>query len=532
MRPQSETAGSRPPVTTWPPSTSASVDATPRRVFVVEGMDCAAEVRALEGELLPLLGGDRSRLVCDVLAARLTVTSSHSELSDSALLAAVSRAGLRAEPLDGSVAGSNRWSRSGRMVATTASGLAITVGITIHSVSAGSLLAPLGLPPATTPVPIAAVAAFLLATAAGLVYVAPRALAALRALRGDMHLLMTVAVVGALGLGEYLEAASVSFLFSLSLLLESWSVARARRAVQSLLELSPHLARRRDEGGIESLVPPHELRVGECAVIHAGERIPLDGLVKEGVAHVDSSPLTGESIPLEAEPGTELFAGSVCLDGTLVIRVLRPAGDTLLARVVRRVTEARRHRARAEQWVDRFARVYTPVVFALAGLTALLPPLFSAGPWQEWFYRGLVLLVIGCPCALVISTPVSVVAGLTSAARHGVLVKGGDILELPARIAAIAFDKTGTLTRGTLRVEKVLPPRCPHNATGSRPGRWAQRAEQSPGGAGPAGGNPGRRDRAQRGDRRSPASWSRGRGLARRGAGVGGFQPPAAGAGH
>lgn len=428
-----------------------------QRVFVVSGLDCAAEVRALEGELLPLLDGDRSRLGFDVLAGRMTVFAGAAELPDRAVLAAVSRAGLRAEPLGDAQSGTSRRARHGRLAATVVSGAGTLAGVLVHGMAAGSVLAPLGLTGTPSAAPAAAAALYLLGTAAGLLYVAPRAWSALRAFRGDMHLLMTVAVAGAVGLGEYLEAASVTFLFSVSLLLESWSVARARRAIQALMELAPPRARRRESGGGEAMVALHEVSVGESIVVHAGERVPLDGTVVEGIAHVDSSPLTGEGVPVEAESGIEVFAGSVCLDGTLVVQVQRPAADTLLARIVRRVTEARKHRARAEQWVERFARVYTPIVFALAALTALMPPLLGAGPWQEWLYRSLVLLVIGCPCALVISTPVAVVAGLTAAARNGVLIKGGNVLELPARLGVVAFDKTGTLTAGELRVARVVP---------------------------------------------------------------------------
>ena len=439
------------------PSLSGSPPGAGERVFSIPGMDCAAEVAALEGQLLPLLDGDRSRLFFDVLAGRMTVCAEPGLVPDAAITAAVSRAGLRAEPLGGGGAGSPWWHRWGRPTAMAMAGTATLAGVLVHALSAGDPRAPMGLSPSPSLVPGVAVLLYLLATGSGLLFVAPRAWAALRSLRGDMHLLMTVAVVGAIGLGEYLEAASVSFLFALSLQLETWSVGRARRAVQALLELAPPMARRRGADGREVLLPLHEVLPGDGIVVQAGERIPLDGTVLEGIAHVDSSPVTGEAKPVEAEAGSEVFAGSVCLDGTLMVHVTRPAGDTLLARIVRRVTEARRHRARSEQWVERFARIYTPVVFAAAAGTALLPPLFGLGTWESWLYRSLVLLVIGCPCALVISTPVSVVAGLAAAARAGVLVKGGDVLEVPARVGLMAFDKTGTLTTGTLRVDEVIP---------------------------------------------------------------------------
>ncbi|HHQ49014.1 MAG TPA: cation-translocating P-type ATPase, partial [Acidobacteria bacterium] len=247
------------------------------------------------------------------------------------------------------------------------------------------------------------------------------------------------------------------FLFAVSLLLESWSVGRARRAVQKLLELAPPLARVRDpRSGMEREVPPEDVRPGDVVVVNPGERIPLDGEVIEGRSLVDASPVTGESKPAAVEPGTEVYAGTIALDGSLHLRVSREASDTVLARIIRQVSEAGRRRAKSEQWVDRFALIYTPVVFAAAILTALIPPLAGLGTWADWTYRALVLLVIGCPCALVISTPVSIVAGLASAARNGVLVKGGDLLEIPARLAIVAIDKTGTLTTGRPRVERVI----------------------------------------------------------------------------
>jgi Cd2+/Zn2+-exporting ATPase len=306
-------------------------------------------------------------------------------------------------------------------------------------------------------VPLAARIAYLFAVVTGAWFIAPRAVRAARSIRPDMNLLMTVAVIGAILIGEWLEAATVAFLFALSLLLESWSVTRARRAVQKLMALAPAFARLRDpKTSEESEVTPDDVRVGDVVVVHAGERIPLDGEAVEGASLVDTSPVTGESKPQAVEPGSVAYAGTIALDGTLALRVTHPASDTVLARIIRQVAEAGRRRAKAERWVDRFARIYTPAVFAAAIFTALIPPLAGFGAWDEWFYRALVLLVIGCPCALVISTPVSVVAGLAAAARGGVLVKGDDLLEIPAGLATVAMDKTGTLTSGRPEVVEVV----------------------------------------------------------------------------
>ncbi len=258
---------------------------------------------------------------------------------------------------------------------------------------------------------------------------------------------MTVAVIGAMVIGEWFEAATVSFLFALSLTLESWSVGRARRAIAALLDLAPPTARLLRADGSEATVPVAEVRLGTRFVVAAGERIPLDGRVTEGHSAVNQAPITGESVPVEKQPGAEVFAGTINGDGTLIIRATKTAEDSTLARIIHMVEAAHARRAPSEQWVERFARVYTPAVMALAILIFVLPPVALGQSWDDWFYRSLVLLVIACPCALVISTPVSIVASLASAARAGVLVKGGAFIKLPVHLRAIALDKTGTMTR-------------------------------------------------------------------------------------
>ncbi len=428
-----------------------------KRRFAVRGLDCAEEVEALRREVGPVVGG-ADRLAFDLIAGEMLVHVPETDVGDGAILDAVRRAGLDAVPA-GAVAadGLSWWARHGRTAMAAASGLLLAAGVVVHGVLSGSFAHAIGLGhPAAVPLPLPVRLLYLAATVAGAWFVAPRAVAAARALRPDMNLLMTVAVTGAILIGEWMEAATVAFLFAVSLLLESWSVGRARRAIERLMALAPPTARRRAADGSEEEVPPEEVVVGEVVVVHAGERIPLDGEVLEGRSLVDTSPVTGESNPRTAEPGETVYAGTIVVDGTLAVRVTQPASDTVLARIVRQVAEAGRRRAAAERWVDRFARVYTPAVFAAAILTAAVPPLLGAGAWSEWIYRGLVLLVIGCPCALVISTPVAVVAGLAAAARNGVLVKGGDMLEVPARLETVAFDKTGTLTSGEPHVVEVV----------------------------------------------------------------------------
>jgi Cd2+/Zn2+-exporting ATPase len=282
-------------------------------------------------------------------------------------------------------------------------------------------------------IPLAARLVYALGIVAGLFTVAPKAWLAVRRLRPDMNLLMTIAVAGAILIGEWFEAATVSFLFAFSLALESWSIGRARRAIAKLLDLVPPTARLVTEDG-EKEVDPALVPVGSRIAVRPGERLPLDGRVVAGRSTANQAPITGESRPIDKAPGDEVYAGSSNGSGAIEIETTAAAEATMLAKILRLVEEAQARRSPSERWVDRFAAIYTPVVFGLAIAVGLLPPLVAGGSWNEWGYRALVLLVIGCPCALVVSTPVAIVAGLAAAARHGVLIKGGLFLEAPARI--------------------------------------------------------------------------------------------------
>jgi Cd2+/Zn2+-exporting ATPase len=242
-----------------------------------------------------------------------------------------------------------------------------------------------------------------------------------------------------------------------SLALESWSVGRARRAVEALLAIAPDTARVRQADGSTATVKASEVLVDQRIVVPPGERIPLDGNVTEGTSSVNQAPITGESVPVEKAPGSEVFAGTINGDGVLEIAVSRLAGESTLAQIIRMVGEAQGRRAPSEQWVDKFAQIYTPVIFAAALLIAVVPTVAGAADPGAWLYRALVLLVIGCPCALVVSTPVSVVASIAAAARQGVLIKGGVFVETPAKIRVLALDKTGTLTMGAPTVIDVVP---------------------------------------------------------------------------
>ncbi len=279
----------------------------------------------------------------------------------------------------------------------------------------------------------------------------PKAVRSVRAGALDMNVLMSVAIVGAVTIGEYVEAASIAFLFALAELLETYAVDRARASVRSLMELAPDTARLERDGD-EVTVAAEALVPGDVVRLRPGDRVPADASVLDGWSAFDQSAVTGESMPVEKGPGDELYAGTVNRDGSVRARVERAASDSALARIVRLVEEAELGRSRTERFVERFARVYTPAVVTLAVLVVALPVLVAGGAFDVWFERGLTLLVIACPCALVISTPVAVVSGLTAAARHGVLIKGGRHLEAMAEVRALALDKTGTLTLGRLEV--------------------------------------------------------------------------------
>ena len=263
----------------------------------------------------------------------------------------------------------------------------------------------------------------------------------------DMNVLMSIAAVGAMFVGEFAEGAVTVLLFSVGELLESYSLDRARNAIRTLMELAPAEASRLYQGQ-EQRVSVAALSIGDHVLVRPGERLATDGRVLEGRSAINQAPITGESLPVERGVGDEVFAGTVNGNGALTVEVTHLAANTTLARIMRLVEEAQAQRAPAQRFVDRFARVYTPIVIGLAVGVATLPPLLGLGAFGNWFYRALVLLVIACPCALVISTPVTIVSALARAARSGVLIKGGRHLEQLASLRVIAFDKTGTLTRG------------------------------------------------------------------------------------
>lgn len=422
------------------------------KVFRVHGMDCAEEVAILERELAPLVGGAQN-LTFDVVNKRMGVLSGRP--SEAELRAAVAATGMHLAPWSEEETEGGFWRERGRTVLCWASGVLLLLGFITHGLHAGGFANALA-GSAGHALPSWVIGFYAVAVVSGAWFVAPKAAFALKRRRPDMNLLMMIAVLGAITIGEWFEAGAVSFLFALALLLESWSVGRARRAIQALVEVAPSTARVRQTDSEVEEVAVDAVLVGSVIVVPPGERIPLDGRVETGSTSVDESSITGESVPVPKSVGSEVFAGTINGEGAIEFRSTRGASDTQMARIIQMVEQAQSRRAPSEQWVERFARYYTPAMLLVAMLLAFVPPLVD-GEWAVWFYQALVILVIACPCALVIATPVSIVAGLATAARNGVLIKGGVHLEAPARLRAIAMDKTGTLTFGRPRVERVIP---------------------------------------------------------------------------
>lgn len=434
------------------------VSASDGRSFHVSGLDCAEEVSILNRVVGPKVGG-AEYLAFDVINARMTVLDGGTNPSSKQIIDLVASTGMTAKPWDAEDASADQAAHLKKQKQfTMLSGGFWAAGFIYHLVETGiggaiGIFAGHG----ESAMPMAEVALFAGAILFGVWLVAPKAWSSARRISPDMNLLMVVAVAGAIGLGEFFEAATVAFFFSLSLYLESWSVGRARNAVSALLDLAPATARVINEDGSETDIPAAAVAVGTKFIVRGGDRIPLDGEVVGGAGAVDQAPITGESALVPKEAGDDVYAGTISGEGTLTVRATMAASDTVLSKIIRMVGDAHSRRAEVEQWVTKFARIYTPVVMVFAIFIALIPPLVAGGDWGFWFYNALVLLVIACPCALVISTPVSIVASLAASARNGVLIKGGAYVEAPGRTTALAMDKTGTITMGEPEVAAIYP---------------------------------------------------------------------------
>lgn len=433
-----------------PAKTDSSSDER-RHWLTVQGLDCPDEAAVVRDAVMPLPGV--REIIFDYTRSAACVICTQQGPDAATLAGAVTAVGLPTVPL-GTIAppvAVDQRSTTG-WYALAGSAL-LTSGFAVDMWWSGGFMAALQEHPLSPVV----ITCFIASIAVTWIKLAPRAWAGVRALRADMYVLMVIAVAGAGVLGEWMEGATVSVLFLVSLALERWSADRARGAIAALLDLAPTKARLLGKDGVERLVAVEEVRPGTTLIIQPGERIPLDGKITDGTSQVNQAALTGESMPVVKNAGDTAFAGTVNGEGMLTMTTSVGAADTTLSRMTRLVADARSRRGKAERWADQFSQVYTPAVVVIALGIALLPPLFFQGGWSEWTYRALVLLVIACPCALVIATPVAVVAALARAARAGVLVKGGEHLERAAALRSIAYDKTGTLTLGIPSVIAVLP---------------------------------------------------------------------------
>jgi Cd2+/Zn2+-exporting ATPase len=414
------------------------------RVLPIEGMDCADCAMTLQRGVGNL---DGVRWVSvNFAGARMALEYAADETDLAAISKRVSSLGYRVS--DGEAAAADdatfveRLRRDRELLALAISGVLTVAGLVASWLGA----------PEVVSIPL-----FVVAILTGGVPIARKGYAGVRvAHQLDINALMTIAVVGAALIGQWSEAATVVVLFSLGEALEGFTVDRARRSIRSLMSLTPTTAIVRTHMGEQEL-PVAQLASGDVVVVRPGGRIPADGVILAGQSTIDQAPITGESMPVDKAHGDIVFAGTVNGAGVLDVRVSSPASDSTLARIIHMVEDAQAQRAPTQRFVDVFARYYTPAVVVIAAAVAVLPPLTLGDAWLDWLYRALVLLVIACPCALVISTPVSIVAALSTAARNGVLIKGGAFLEIAGSLRALAFDKTGTLTRGEPSLTSIIP---------------------------------------------------------------------------
>ena len=421
----------------------------PQNKFRISNMDCASEESEIRRALDGISGIEALRF--DLGARTLTISANSGALPDALL--AIRKAGFKPEPLDqdANTSGTSTefrafWVVWGKLLA--ALGLALIAEAIAYAF------------PATTWIKVTGMGLALGAIFLSGFEVYAKGLAALRQGRLNINALMSVAVTGAFLIGQWPEAAMVMALYAIAEAIEARAVDRARGAIKSLLALSPEQAEVRQEDGRWLRIGVKSVTLDAVVRIAPGERVPLDGTVLAGQSAVDQSPLTGESLPVDKGPGDEVFAGTINQAAALEIRVTSPASDSTLSRIIKAVEEAQATRAPTQRFVDQFATVYTPAVFALALLVTFLMPWLAGLTWLEAVYKALVLLVIACPCALVISTPVSVVSGLAAGARRGILIKGGVYLEEARKIKAVALDKTGTITEGKPKLvafESITP---------------------------------------------------------------------------
>ena len=417
-----------------------------RQVFRIENMDCPTEQGMIEKKLLPLAG--ISKLSFNLMDRKLTVD--YKNIDGDSIESALKSIGMDAVAIDEQQQGVNTSSSESVSVISTRERWLTVIALTFAIVAEGFAWV------SGNEKSWIVITLSLLAITISGIKTYHKGWIALSNLNLNINALMSIAVTGAVIIGQWPEAAMVMVLFSIAEMIEALSLERARNAIRSLMALTPEKATVKQSDGKWLEIDTRSVKVDMLVRIKPGERIPLDGEIVKGQSSVDQSPITGESIPVEKTPGDKVFAGTINQTGSFDFKVTALASQSTLARIIKAVEQAQSKRAPTQRFVDKFAKVYTPAVFILALLVSVLPPLLWGEPWGDWFYKSLVLLVIACPCALVISTPVTVVSGLAAAARRGILVKGGVYLENGHTIEMLALDKTGTITSGKPEVTDVI----------------------------------------------------------------------------
>lgn len=416
------------------PETVAETVKGARYSWKITGMDCAACARKVENAVRQISGVNQVQVL---FATEKLVVDSDGDLR-SQIARAVQNAGYTLQDEQANAAAPESRVKENLPLLTLIVMMAVSWGLEQFNPPFGQL-------------------AFIATTLVGLYPIARQALRLMKS--GSwfaIETLMSVAAIGALFIGATAEAAMVLLLFLIGERLEGWAASRARKGVSALMALKPEVAiRLRD--GVREEVAINTLQPGDVIEVAAGGRLPADGKLLSAFASFDESALTGESIPVERASGEKVPAGATSVDRLVTLEVLSEAGASAIDRILKLIEEAEERRAPIERFIDRFSRIYTPAIMVVALLVTLVPPLLFAGSWQEWIYKGLTLLLIGCPCALVISTPAAITSGLAAAARRGALIKGGAALEQLGRVTQVAFDKTGTLTVGKPRVTAIHP---------------------------------------------------------------------------
>lgn len=418
-------------------------------VYRIQKMDCPTEERLIRNKLEPMQGIHELRF--NLMQRELTVR--HELEDDQPILAALETLGMEPERKDGADCKSCDHGYENGKDSTVSLMAKWLVGISGVAAFAAEISGWMGAEEGSLQV----IALSILAILTGGMQTAKKGWIALKTFTMNINFLMVIAVAGAMVIGEWPEAAMVTFLFAVAEMIEAYSLDRARNAIRDLMEMAPEMALVQQADGSWQEVAASDVPLNAIIQVKPGERIPLDGKIIEGQSTINQAPITGESMPVEKKPGDTVFAGTLNERGSFLFTVTANQGNTTLARIIRSVQEAQSERAPTQRFVDQFARYYTPVIVLLAVLIATVPPFFFGAEFMPWLYRALVTLVIACPCALVISTPVTVVSGLAAAARRGILIKGGVYLEEGRKLKALALDKTGTLTHGKPALTDIRP---------------------------------------------------------------------------